>query len=72
MNSVFASASLPVSVNTQGTFLNQVYIGVFRPDADALPRWPGNLKQYKLGIVGPCCGRWMQMTTRHQYGTFHH
>ncbi len=51
VNSVFASASLPVSVNTQGTFLNQVYVGVFRPDADALPRWPGNLKQYKLGIV---------------------
>jgi len=51
VNSVFASVSLPVSVNTQGTFLNQVYVGVFRPDADALPRWPGNLKQYKLGIV---------------------
>lgn len=51
VNSVFASVSLPVSINTQGTFLNQVYIGQFRPDADALPRWPGNLKQYKLGIV---------------------
>jgi type IV pilus assembly protein PilY1 len=51
VNSVFTSVSLPVSVNTQGTFLNQVYVGVFRPDADALPRWPGNLKQYKLGIV---------------------
>ena len=34
-----------------GYFLNQVYIGMFRPDADALPRWAGNLKQYKLGIV---------------------
>ena len=51
VNSVFASVSLPVSITTQGTFLNQVYIGQFRPDADALPRWPGNLKQYKLGIV---------------------
>jgi type IV pilus assembly protein PilY1 len=48
-NSVFASVSLPVSVNTQGFYLNQVYIGMFRPDADALPRWFGNLKQYKLG-----------------------
>jgi type IV pilus assembly protein PilY1 len=48
-NSVFASVSLPVSVNTQGFFLNQVYIGMFRPDANALPRWFGNLKQYKLG-----------------------
>ena len=51
VNSVFASVSLPVSITTQGTFLNQVYIGQFRPDADALPRWPGNLKQYKLGIL---------------------
>ena len=30
-NSVFAAASLPVSANTQGTYLNQVYIGMFRP-----------------------------------------
>ncbi|HUG04900.1 MAG TPA: hypothetical protein VML92_10780 [Steroidobacteraceae bacterium] len=51
VNSVFASVSLPVSITTQGTFLNQVYIGMFRPDALALPRWPGNMKQYKLGIV---------------------
>jgi type IV pilus assembly protein PilY1 len=47
-NSVFASASLPVSANTQGTYLNQVYIGMFRPDGNALPRWVGNLKQYKF------------------------
>jgi type IV pilus assembly protein PilY1 len=52
INSVFASVSLPVSVNTEGTYLNQVYIGMFRPDRDALPRWYGNLKQYKLGLVG--------------------
>ncbi len=52
VNSVFASVSLPVSVNTQGTYLNQVYVGMFRPDADALPLWAGNLKQYKLGYVG--------------------
>lgn len=49
VNSVFASVSLPVSVNTQGTYLNQVYVGMFRPDADRKPRWNGNLKQYKLG-----------------------
>lgn len=48
VNSVFASASLPVSVNTQGTYLNQVFIGMFRPDAMASPRWKGNLKQYKF------------------------
>ncbi|HEU0225706.1 MAG TPA: hypothetical protein VFR29_09740, partial [Steroidobacteraceae bacterium] len=51
VNSAFASVSLPVSVNSQGTFLNQVYVGMFRPDPNALPRWSGNLKQYKLGIV---------------------
>ena len=50
VNSVFASVSLPVSVNTEGTYLNQIYIGMFRPDRDAFPRWAGNLKQYKLGI----------------------
>ncbi len=52
VNSVFASVSLPVSVNTQGTYLNQVFIGMFRPDPDSLPRWFGNLKQYKLGYAG--------------------
>jgi type IV pilus assembly protein PilY1 len=48
-NSVFASVSLPVSVSTQGYYLNRVYIGMFRPDRQALPRWFGNLKQYRLG-----------------------
>ncbi|MES2424230.1 MAG: pilus assembly protein PilY, partial [Pseudomonadota bacterium] len=51
VNSVFASVSLPLSVNTQGTYLNQVFVGMFRPDADAAPRWAGNLKQYKIGRV---------------------
>jgi type IV pilus assembly protein PilY1 len=50
VNSVFASVSLPVSVNTQGTYLNQIYVGMFRPAGNFLPRWPGNLKQYKLGL----------------------
>jgi type IV pilus assembly protein PilY1 len=52
VNSVFASVSLPVSVNTQGSYLNQVYIGMFRPTAQFLPRWYGNLKQYKLAFSG--------------------
>lgn len=50
VNSVFSSATLPVSANTQGTFLNQVYIAMFRPDAAAGPRWNGNVKQYQLGF----------------------
>jgi len=51
VNSVFASTTLPVSVNVRGTNLNQVYIGVFRPDSDKNPRWLGNLKMYKLAVV---------------------
>jgi type IV pilus assembly protein PilY1 len=51
VNSVFASVSLPVSVNAEGTYLNQIYIGMFRPDQDGFARWSGNLKQYKLGLV---------------------
>lgn len=48
VNSVFSSASLPVSVNTQGTYLNQIFVGMFRPDANANPRWARNLKQYQF------------------------
>lgn len=48
VNSVFASSSLPVSVNAQGTYLNQIYMGMFRPDGTANPRWAGNLKQYSF------------------------
>lgn len=50
VNSVFASTTLPVSVNVRGTNLNQVYIGVFRPDGSKSPRWYGNLKMYQLGF----------------------
>lgn len=56
VNSVFASVSLPISVNTQGTYLNQVYIGMFRPDQDAAPRWAGNIKQYKVGYTSQSFG----------------
>lgn len=51
-NSVFASATLPVTANTQGTYLNQVFVAMFRPDDNAHPRWYGNLKQYQLGLDG--------------------
>jgi type IV pilus assembly protein PilY1 len=46
VNSVFAAVSLPASANVQGAYLNQLYIGMFRPDGDLKPRWMGNLKQY--------------------------
>jgi type IV pilus assembly protein PilY1 len=48
VNSVFASATLPLSVNAQGTYLNQVFIGMFRPDGNSAPRWYGNLKQFQI------------------------
>lgn len=50
VNTVFAAVTLPVSVNVRGTFLNQVYMGQFRPDKDAKPRWPGNLKLYQIAL----------------------
>jgi type IV pilus assembly protein PilY1 len=50
VNDVFASSSLPVSVNTQGTYLNQVFIGMFRPDPNSHERWAGNLKQYQFAL----------------------
>lgn len=50
VDSVFAASTLPVSVNVRGTYLNQVYMGVFRPDENSSPRWFGNLKQYKLAL----------------------
>lgn len=52
-DSVFSSASLPVSVNARGTYQNQVFMGMFRPDPDSQPRWRGNLKQYKFGYDIP-------------------
>ena len=51
VDSVFTAATLPVSSTTQGTFLNQVFVGMFRPDAQFKPRWVGNVKQYELGLI---------------------
>lgn len=49
-NTVFTSAALPISVSTQGTYKNQVFIGMFRPDELMRPRWYGNLKQYRFAF----------------------
>lgn len=48
VDSVFSSASLPISASARGTYLNQVFMGMFRPDGDANPRWRGNLKQFQF------------------------
>jgi type IV pilus assembly protein PilY1 len=52
VNSTFASASLPVNTTNRAQDKNQVFIPMFRPDPDALPRWMGNLKQYQLINTG--------------------
>ncbi len=52
VNSVFASASLPINATNRSQNANQVFIGMFRPDGDANPRWYGNLKQFKIALFG--------------------
>lgn len=47
-NSTFAAASLPVNATNRAQNENQVFIGMFRPDGAAKPRWFGNLKRYQL------------------------
>lgn len=51
LNGVFASTALPLSADNSGTYLNQLYVGMFRPDEASKPRWYGNLKQYKFAYV---------------------
>jgi type IV pilus assembly protein PilY1 len=48
VNATFASASLPVNASNRAQDRNQVYVPMFRPDANLQPRWYGNLKQYQL------------------------
>lgn len=52
VNSTFASASLPINATNRAQNENQVFIGMFRPDPDAKPRWFGNLKRYQLILDG--------------------
>ena len=52
VNSVFAAASLPINATNRSHNENQVFIGMFRPDPKALPRWYGNLKQYQIRYFG--------------------
>jgi type IV pilus assembly protein PilY1 len=52
VNSVFASASLPINATNRAQNENQVFIGMFRPDNDGRPRWYGNLKRYQIALFG--------------------
>ena len=49
VNRTFAPAALPGSSLARGVSLNQLYLGMFRPDKN--PRWFGNLKLYQYGIA---------------------
>jgi type IV pilus assembly protein PilY1 len=48
VNSAFAATALPASATNRSVDQDQVYIGVFRPDPLARPRWYGNLKRYQI------------------------
>jgi type IV pilus assembly protein PilY1 len=61
VNSVFASASLPLNAQAQGTYLNQVFVGLFRPQEDAHPRWDGNLKQYQFKLEDSGSGQTLKL-----------
>jgi len=50
VSSTFAAVTLPLSATNRAQSKNQVYIGMFRPDQQAKPRWFGNLKRYQIGI----------------------
>lgn len=52
VNSVFASASLPINATNRSQNENQVFIGMFRPDAKARPMWYGNLKHFQIALFG--------------------
>lgn len=52
VNTTFASAALPVNATNRAQNENQVFIGMFRPDPSAKPRWYGNLKKYQLIDTG--------------------
>jgi type IV pilus assembly protein PilY1 len=49
-NRTLAPAVLPSGLQPGGLNLNQVYLGLFRPDKN--PRWFGNLKLYQLALNG--------------------
>lgn len=47
-NSTYSPPAVNLSSATRGVYLNQIYLGMFRPALS--PRWFGNLKLYQLGL----------------------
>lgn len=54
---VFAPPSLPLSMDVPGTYLNQIYVSVFRADERGEQRWAGRLKQYRFGMNADAKGK---------------
>lgn len=50
VSSTFAAVTLPLSATNRAQQENQVFIGMFRPDREAKPRWFGNLKRYQITL----------------------
>ncbi|WP_167399098.1 pilus assembly protein [Ectopseudomonas oleovorans] len=50
VSSTFAAVTLPLSATNRAQQENQVFIGMFRPDQKAKPRWFGNLKRYQITL----------------------
>jgi type IV pilus assembly protein PilY1 len=49
VDTIYAAVGIPIDTNVKGYNLNEIYMGVFRPDPDSQPRWFGNLKLYQIG-----------------------
>lgn len=54
-NQTFSPASLPYKSGSGGLHLNQVYLGMFRPDKH--PLWYGNLRLYQFGLKTNLSGK---------------
>lgn len=52
ISSTFAAVTLPLSTTNRAQSENEVFIGMFRPDQQARPRWFGNLKRYQVALTG--------------------
>lgn len=52
ISSTFAAVTLPLSTTNRALSENEVFIGMFRPDQQARPRWFGNLKRYQVALSG--------------------
>ncbi|WP_170847739.1 pilus assembly protein [Pseudomonas linyingensis] len=50
ISTTYAAVTLPLSATNRAQNENQVFIGMFRPDQKARPRWFGNLKRYQVGM----------------------